>query len=131
MLSKEFLNECLLFDDYIIKEVVEWVKYVIICVIFVWRVFFFVFFVLFFFYSKVCMYFWVGLSLGKGRVVIVESYIIISFICIISIIGVSIELWMGGGDDEFWGVDNEIGKRCWWDFGWRWVGGVVFRWFWG
>ena len=57
------------------------------------------------------MHLWVGLSLGKGRAATAESHIIISFICIISITGVSIESWMGGGDDEFWGVDNETGKR--------------------
>lgn len=49
------------------------------------------------------MHLWVGLSLGKGRAAISESHIIISFICIISITGVSIESDGGGGDDEFWG----------------------------
>lgn len=48
------------------------------------------------------MHLWVGLSLGKGRAATAESHIIISFICIISITGVSIES-DGGGDDEFWG----------------------------
>lgn len=57
------------------------------------------------------MHLWVGLSLGKGRAAISESHIIISFICIISITGVSIESDGGGGMMSFGGVDNETGKR--------------------